>query len=400
MIHKKISEVSIDDIQGLINSKMPEGKTIEYKKELKINIDSDKKEFLADVYSFSNTSGGDLILGINTQSGVPVSFSPLKIDDLDAEKLRIENIIRTGIDPRISFILQPIETAKNEYILVLRINESWNKPHRVIFGGSNKFYARNSAGKYELDVEELRNIFNLSSGLLERINNFRIERAIEIQSSPSEISLDSRGGKAIIHIIPLESFSNKISVSTEHLVKTFIHRSGGDTVANSIQPMRSGGWSHRVTSRGLMSYDQSEKGIRSYVEIYKNGIAEIVLCEVVGGTSEYKVFFMNNMELLILENVPKYLEIQKFLNIQTPSYIFITFTGLKNAWLKKSMDTYREDYRIPKDTLYLPEAILQNYDDDLAKVLKPSFDIVWNNAGIMQSTNYDKDGNLKGKADY
>ncbi|GAJ18756.1 unnamed protein product, partial [marine sediment metagenome] len=64
MIAKNVNEITKDDLQALIDNSVLEGKTIEYKQSLPGNSDSDKKEFLADICSFSNTSGGDLIYGI------------------------------------------------------------------------------------------------------------------------------------------------------------------------------------------------------------------------------------------------------------------------------------------------------------------------------------------------
>lgn len=61
MINKKINDITIDDIQSLIDNSACESKLLEYKKELKIESDSDKKEFLADISSFANCTGGDFI---------------------------------------------------------------------------------------------------------------------------------------------------------------------------------------------------------------------------------------------------------------------------------------------------------------------------------------------------
>jgi hypothetical protein len=400
MINKRVEEILIKDIQELVILKVSESKTVEYKKEIKISTDSDKKEFLADISSFANTNGGDLMFGINAVSGIPTSLSPLKIVDLDSEKLRIENIIRTGIDPRISFILHPIKKdIEGEYILVIRINESWNKPHRVIFGGSNKFYARNSAGKYELDVEELRDIFNLSSGLLEKINNFRIERVIDIESAPDGYLLNPENGKLILHIIPLESFSNKISVPSKDLLDMFMNRSSPEriVIGDCFRPMDAGGWSQRITAKGLMSYSGNEKGIRDYTELYKNGIVEALRCDIAWEDNEGRLSLrLQPLENLILQHIPKFLKLQNFLHIQPPFYVFITLAGVKGC-IVKNPDYWEESHPINKDILYLPEAVIENYDDDLTKVLKPSFDMVWNNLGIVQSPNYDKDGNYKTK---
>lgn len=64
MINKKIDDITIDDIKLLIVNSVCESKSLEYKKELHIENDADKKEFLADVSSFANSTGGDIIFGI------------------------------------------------------------------------------------------------------------------------------------------------------------------------------------------------------------------------------------------------------------------------------------------------------------------------------------------------
>src|ERR1700730_9016759 len=60
----------------------------------------DYGEYLADVSSFANTTGGDIIIGMTAEEGVPTGFAPLQIDR-DAEILRLDNIARSGLQPRI-----------------------------------------------------------------------------------------------------------------------------------------------------------------------------------------------------------------------------------------------------------------------------------------------------------
>ena len=120
MIQKKINEIELADIQSLVTLSVAESKVIEYKKELKVGSDSEKKEFLYDISSFANTSGGDLIFGIEESAGMPVSLVPLLIPDLDAQILQLENIIRMGVAPRISFFIHAIPTDTiNGYILTV-----------------------------------------------------------------------------------------------------------------------------------------------------------------------------------------------------------------------------------------------------------------------------------------
>jgi predicted HTH transcriptional regulator len=73
-LNNPLESIKESDLQALVDNQVSERKTIEYKEALSGNADGDKKEFLADVSSFANASGGDLIYGIKEQSGVPIEL--------------------------------------------------------------------------------------------------------------------------------------------------------------------------------------------------------------------------------------------------------------------------------------------------------------------------------------
>ena len=66
MIQKNFDDITKTDIDFLVANKIGEIKTLEYKGKLPSSQDSDKKEFLADVTSFANASGGDIVYVFNT----------------------------------------------------------------------------------------------------------------------------------------------------------------------------------------------------------------------------------------------------------------------------------------------------------------------------------------------
>lgn len=68
---------------GLLENKVSERKTIDYKRDLPGGADQDKKEFLADVSSFANTEGGELIFGMTEASGVPTEIVGVAIGNPD-----------------------------------------------------------------------------------------------------------------------------------------------------------------------------------------------------------------------------------------------------------------------------------------------------------------------------
>lgn len=205
MINKNFEKIELDDLQELIQNAVPEGKTIDYKVKLPSNSDADKKEFLADISSFTNASGGDLIFGISEENGLPISIEGIETENVDAEVLKYENIIRDGIEPRVKVAIRAIKLNEQKTVFIFHMNKSWLGPHRVVFKGHDKFYARNSAGKYPLDVSELRTAFNASQTLIEKINKFKTERIIELVSNNTPIPF-SNGAKLILHLIPFESF--------------------------------------------------------------------------------------------------------------------------------------------------------------------------------------------------
>lgn len=65
---KPFESIDETDLQALCTGQEREGKTLEFKEMQLGTSDGDKKEFLADVTSFANTSGGHLIFGIKEAS--------------------------------------------------------------------------------------------------------------------------------------------------------------------------------------------------------------------------------------------------------------------------------------------------------------------------------------------
>src|SRR5438094_932364 len=133
MIAKQRADITEDDNRALIANAVPEGKTIEYKRELPGNSDGDKKEFLADVSSFANTSGGDLVFGVDEAQGIPSDVVELHMADRDQEIRRVDSIIGTGLEPRACYESRVITFRDGKLVLIIRTDRSWSGPHRVVF---------------------------------------------------------------------------------------------------------------------------------------------------------------------------------------------------------------------------------------------------------------------------
>ncbi|MBC7252721.1 MAG: ATP-binding protein [Actinobacteria bacterium] len=153
LMHIPLGSISERDLLALVENKVIEAKTIEYKEALPGNSDREKLEFLADVTSFANASGGDIIFGVRTKDGVPVDLCGLKQIIPDQEIARLENIMRDGISPRIvSKDLRAIRLQNGAEVIILRIPRSWALPHMVTYKKHFRFYTRNTNGKHPMDV--------------------------------------------------------------------------------------------------------------------------------------------------------------------------------------------------------------------------------------------------------
>ncbi|MEK6759722.1 MAG: RNA-binding domain-containing protein [Deltaproteobacteria bacterium] len=159
MIAKPFDDIEQTDIKDLVKNKVSEGRAIEYKQVLPGHSDSEKREFLADVSAFANAGGGDLLYGVSANDGVPQEAVGLD-DNMDSEMLRLENMVRDSLEPRIPDIrMKPIQGFKKGPVLLVRIPMSRDAPHAIKSKGRFSFYVRNSAGKHQMSMSELRAVF-------------------------------------------------------------------------------------------------------------------------------------------------------------------------------------------------------------------------------------------------
>lgn len=179
--HKLLKDLTESDLQELIDNKIREDKQWDYKRQQIGKTEGEKKEFLQDVCSFANATGGHMILGVDegegVERGLPVKLVGFTVN-VDEEISRLQNILLNGIEPRIYGLdMKAVELSSQQervgtVAIVIRIPQSISVPHMVKFQGHHTFYSRTSNGKYPLEVNELRNLFGLSNSAIEGIRNF------------------------------------------------------------------------------------------------------------------------------------------------------------------------------------------------------------------------------------
>ncbi len=385
MIPKHIRDIAPGDLQALVDNEVREGKTIEYKLELPGNADSQKAKFLASVSSFANTAGGDHIFGVEAKGGLPKRLLGVATGDPDADVLRLEHILANGLEPRLPRVdIQPVQVAEGQHVFVLRVPKSWVSPHRVRQNG--RFYGRNSAGKYELDVGELRTAFTLSETVADRIRSFRTDRVAKVYGGETPVPL-KKGGVLVLHLLPLSAFVEHKQID----LSVFNHP---DRMIMPMGGCRGLGW--HINLDGFVTFEDAvEQGSGKYTQVFRSGAVEAT--EVLGPREQNMVLPGTVFELRSIELFARFRDLAPALGIDPPVYAFLSMVGVRGCRLGfGGMGViYENDHPLSQDVVLLPEVVMEDFGADPGRLLRPAFDVVWNAFGLLRSLNYDDQGNWR-----
>lgn len=388
LFNKPLENVSEDDLKVLIANEVSEGKAIEYKQAAIGNDRDNKKEFLADVSSFANASGGYLIIGMREEAGVAIEICGLDLD-ADAELQRLENLMRDNLDPRIPGISMRAIPLASGVAIVVQIPRSWSQPHAVNFGGHWRFYSRNSAGKYPLDVSEVRTAFTLSETIADRIREFRAERLGNIVAGETPVPIQE-GAIVVLHVIPLTAFDPKAIFDVAKLAN----------LNEKPAPIFSHPSSHRHNFDGFLTHDlnRSTSLSHAYLQVFRNGIIESVNSGLLNSDYAGPVIPSADFEYGILDALQRFLDTQMMLGVYPPLLVMLSLLEVSGYRMAagRSQSPGATPHPIEKRNLIIPEILVDHLDLAPAEIMRPAFDAVWNATGWPRSMSYSDDGRWLG----
>lgn len=140
---------TLEDLKKLIENKIKESSTLDYKSELGVN-----EEIAKDISAFANTRGGTIIYGIREEEGIPLSFNWIKCRGV---KERIENVILSNIQPNLEgYKIASIENPDDpsNAIFIVNIPESLKAPHMV----NHRYYKRYSFQSVPMEDHEVKEV--------------------------------------------------------------------------------------------------------------------------------------------------------------------------------------------------------------------------------------------------
>lgn len=391
MIPKALESISNED---LVSLSMPEGKQIEYKDRLPMfvlgaseaqrrrstkgeatrELNESKREFLADVSSFANSVGGDLIFGIEEEEGVPTRVVGVGKVDTDQTSLSMEQLLQTSLEPRLPRCeIRFIPTDVGDHVLIVRIEQSWTSPHRVTLRGHDKFYARHSAGKYPLDVAELRDAFVGGTHVRERLREFLADRYARLQSDGAPASIRGQGIVAM-HLLPLSAFRGP---------NTALDVAGIEPPFLPTIPER-GGFDYRLNLDGLITtVGTSGDLVRGYTQLFRNGCFESVFgLENLSddGKVEFRGTSITGKVIRLASNLIDYVS---NLGVGVPLILFVRLVCPSGARMTTGWED--RDFQDPVcagPTISLPETLFDVPQPNVPERLRPMLDVFWNAFGF------------------
>ncbi|WP_313197426.1 ATP-binding protein [Rhizobium sp.] len=380
------------DIQQLVTDGQTEGLSVEFKRDMYGNSDSDKKEFLKDLSSFANSAGGQLIIGVDEAQGAASSICPLTVD-ADATLLRLEQIAQSAIEPRIVGVrMRAIPISGGGFVFMARVPRSWNPPHRVSYQNTNRFYLRSSAGAHEASVEELRAIFANGAGMRDRMSAYVRDRLGKISQGAGVVPLaEGQGaeGKLVIHIMPFATFTGSPQIDV----------GAAQSIADRLQPLGASG-SSQINFDGFMVVRTGDPS-HGYTQLFREGIIEATKVRTIAQNNQFgRLVPMRRFVEPIYQRIPQYIGALSDLGVPPPYAISISVLDVQGAYLGigNGLGDFDDQRAIDRPNLGLPIQIITDNGSaaDYRNALTPALDSLFNAVGIESAEEFLQNYNAEG----
>jgi len=261
----------------------------------------------------------------------------------------------------------------------------------VSFKGQSRFFQRGSNGKNPLDVNGIRLLFERHGSVARWVREFRATRLAQIQAEDGPIPLRGHS-MVVLHVIPLAAVDPGFAIDLRRVL----------AVRNSalVHPMQINSHFSRCNSDGFLAYGppNSEGRVWTYLQLFRSGCLEAVDSYLSYEVEHSRVFYGQAYEDSVFEALKRYLELLEQVEVPMPLAVTISLLGVKGRAIQPNGFpcpelAQRFDYSIGSETVLLPEVVLESYDTDVHRVLRPAFDVLWNASGYDGSPSYDAEGN-------
>ncbi len=386
----KLTDTTQGHLQQLVDDAAPENQHRDYKRELPSNWDNEaKKRFVADLIAMANSTGGDVIYGIDEDSDACAKALMPRVhaNGIDAEVRRMQDFAMEYVEPRLPAIqFQQVSVTVGEtsgHAIVVRIAQSWNGPHRSKL--TQHFSIREGLRNRTLDVREVGAAFQGAASRSDWYRNLRVERLGKILTGQTPVALGS-GPKLVVHaassqaalgLAPVDPLAYATHVRQLPCIDSAYTSGVGINLDGAF-----GEQPHSRPGSGGYTQQFRQGYFESVIELIQTGRASGPHLAGIAYERSVIAFLEKVRAEFAAAGVSE--EMVIFLSLLRASQVELSGPGDfgPSSYVLQKFD--REDVLIP-DIVIAPEV-------SVGRGLRPAFNLMCQAAGYLGSANYDKNG--------
>jgi hypothetical protein len=217
--------------------------------------------------------------------------------------------------------------------------------------------------------------------------SFRDARIRKLIAGETPIKPDDKP-RTILHIIPAKAFDPRVRIDLASL----------QLETDRLRPIQGYTWTPKFEADGLLTVSRHEGEEYSYLKLFQNGIAEAASASLLRRWDGRPLISSTDFEAGLFEVLLHVRSIQKELGVEMPLFILLSLIRVKGYEMGYNRERYEFDgHPIEEDNLLVPEAMIESFDQDVDKVMRPVFDTVWRACGWPGSPNFDKKDKWAGR---
>lgn len=387
-------------VRGLIDERVPEDRDLDYKREIDLATPGGRRDVAVDIAALANSVGGILVCGVEELriDGKPTNLpeKAVGVTGVDEKVIqRIEDLARDLIRPSLSagsldLILVPGIAATP--VLVIRARQSLLGPHMV----EHRVHARNSAGTYRVEIEELRRMI-----LEQHVTRDDIAKWLKARSSaiPPVQGGGSFLGESALCVRAIPLFNRRIDIGSSALceaVKAAKFRAGESHTFHHVV------YSAEGLAGRLSGHDN--KTIAALAVLRGLGVewvSSLVMClysDRDGKGNEVPVVGLPNLAHEIFQAARESVKVLETVIDPFPLVIQVSLHGAAGRvahhgghyWFRPEGRPVLQQDPLVSDAVVWPTASV-----DVYAALRPLLDFFWQALGEPRCAQYDDSGHWK-----
>lgn len=135
----------------------------------------------------------------------------------------------------------------------------------------------------------------------------------------------------------------------------------------------------------------------TYLQVFRSGAVEAVESRLISYDNENNPSSSEepqnrissiHCERTLIVALHGFLKVAKSLGMEPPVFVMLSFVGVKGYRILSEWTDHEGSYQFDRDVLFLPEAMMESFDERADKLLQPAFDAVWQAAGYERCRHY------------